>query len=538
MRTPDHRAAGLGCRVGELGAFLKIHRVGFDKRDPAQRVRDNDRYFGLQGEAELRHQGARCMDCGVPFCHEGCPLGNLIPDWNDLVYRGRWHDAIERMHATNNFPEFTGRVCPAPCESACVLSINAEPVTIQQIEMAIAERAWSEGWIAPEPPPRRTGRCVAVIGSGPAGLAVAAELNRCGHLVTVYERDEGAGGMMRFGVPDAKLEKWVIDRRVSVLEQEGIRFVYDTDVGRDMGAAELADRHDAVVVAIGSRVQRDLELPGRELDGIHLAMDYLYQRNRWVALQQGRPSRPVAHGGEITAAGKRVVIIGGGDTGMDCLSNAHREAAHSAMLLDIYTELRPDRPDPRYPWPLPPKRTLSTYALDEGGDRHWETEVTGFTGQHGTVSHVHARRVAGNSSADLTPVPESELALEADLVLIAIGFLGPERDGPVRQFGLEIDRRGNIRTRQTYRTSHRGVYACGDARLGQSLIVTAIAEGRKCARIVNGDLGGSPLDADREQLALGAWSGDPDLTLRHEAEAAGTLRPEEFFTGPANRQRE
>lgn len=521
--------------MGELGAFLKIDRVGFDKRDPAERVRDYDPYFGLAPEAELRRQGARCMDCGVPFCHEGCPLGNLIPDWNDLVYRDRWQDAIERMHATNNFPEFTGRVCPAPCESACVLSINAEPVTIQQLEMAIAERAWSEGWIVPVAPSRRTGKTVAVVGSGPAGLAVAAELNRSGHLVTVYERDEGPGGMMRFGVPDAKLEKWVIDRRVTVLEQEGISFVYDTDVGRDLDSGELADRHDAVVVAIGSRVQRDLELPGRELGGIHLAMDYLYQRNRWVAAQQGRHPRTTPRDHTITAAGKRVLIVGGGDTGMDCLSNANREAAQSGMLLDVYAALSVDGPDPRYPWPLPPKRTPGTYALDEGGNRQWETGVTGFSGDHGTVARIHARRVTGDSSSELAPVPGSEFEVEADLVLIAIGFLGPDRDGPVREFGLELDRRGNIRTRQTYRTSHPGVYACGDARLGQSLIVTAIAEGRKCARIVNRDLGGSPLDADRERLAVGAWSGDPDRRLRHEAEAAGTLRPEEFFSGPGSR---
>ena len=520
--------------MGELGAFLKINRFGFDKRDPAERVRDYGRYFSIQGEDELRRQGARCMDCGVPFCHEGCPLGNLIPDWNDLVYRGLWRDAIELMHSTNNFPEFTGRVCPAPCESACVLSINAEPVTIQQIEMAIAERAFKEGWIVPKPPSRRTGKTAAVVGSGPAGLAGAAELNKSGHLVTVYERDEAPGGMMRFGVPDAKLEKWVIDRRVDVLEQEGIHFVYDTDVGRDLDTAELADRHDAVVVAIGSRVQRDLLLPGRELGGIHLAMDYVYQRNRSVAAQQGRHARTPDPQEEITAAGKRVVIVGGGDTGMDCLSNAHRQDARDGMLLDIYLALSSHGPDPRYPWPLPPKRTATTYALDEGGSRWWETEVTGFSGVDGAVNSVHARRVAGSSSADVTPVRGSEFTVDADLVLIAIGFLGPERNGPVRQLDLKLDSRGNISTRQTYRTSHERVYACGDARLGQSLIVTAIAEGRKCARIVNRDLGGSPLDADRERLALGVWSGDPDRTLRHEAEAAGTLRPEEFFSGPGS----
>jgi glutamate synthase (NADPH/NADH) small chain len=523
--------------MGELGAFLKIHRVGFDKREPDQRVEDYKQYFDLQPEQELARQGARCMDCGVPFCHEGCPLGNLIPDWNDLVYRGKWRDAVDQLHLTNNFPEFTGLICPAPCESACVLAINDDPVTIEQIELAIIERAWAEGWVVPEPPDRRSGRSVAVVGTGPAGLAVAAELNRCGHSVTVYERDEGPGGLLRFGVPDAKLEKWKIDRRVSILEQEGIEFVYNTDVGRDISVGDLQESHDALVLAVGSRVPREMEVPGRELKGIHPAMDYLYQRNRWVAAQEGRPSRSPEPGKEISARGKKVIVIGGGDTGMDCISNSHREDAETVVMLDVYAELSGGR-DPRAPWPLPPKRTASTYALEEGGKRRWGTEVTGFGGKDGHVSHVYARRVTGSSSRDLTPVPGSEFVLEADLALIAIGFEHPEHEGLVKGLGLEVDRRGNIRTRQTYRTSMGRVYACGDARIGQSLVVTAIAEGRKCARIINADLGGSPMDADREMLAVGAWSGESDRTLRHEAEAAGTVRPgEEFFTGPATRDR-
>ncbi len=524
--------------MGELGAFLKIHRVGFDKRDPRERVRDYKQYFSLRPEEELSRQGARCMDCGIPFCHEGCPLGNLIPEWNDLVYRGKWRDAIDQLHATNNFPEFTGRICPAPCESACVLAINDEPVTIEQIEMAIAERAFEEGWVVPDTPARRTGKRVAVIGAGPSGLAAAAELNHCGHHVTVYERDEGPGGLMRFGVPDAKLEKWIIDRRVDILHREGIKFVYHTDVGRDIAATELAERHDALVVTIGSRVSRDLDVPGRELEGVHFAMDYLYQRNRWVAAQEGRPYKPTEPGSEISAKGKRVLVIGGGDTGMDCISNSHREGAVSVVMLDVYAELPPDGRDPRHPWPLPPKRTYTTYALDEGGKRRWGTAVTGFIGTGGRVSQVWARKVTGTSSRDLTPVPGTEFVLDADLVLIAIGFEHPEHDGLVAQLNLDIDRLGNIRTRQTYRTSMDGVYACGDARIGQSLVVTAIAEGRKCARIVNKDLGGSAMDADREKLAIGAWSGEPDRTLRHEAEAAGTVRPgEEFFSGPGTRTR-
>jgi glutamate synthase (NADPH) small chain len=523
--------------MGELGAFLKIHRVGFRKRDPRARVGDYDQYFALQPEPELRRQGARCMDCGVPFCHEGCPLGNLIPDWNDLVYRGKWREAVEQLHATNNFPEFTGLICPAPCESACVLAINDDPVTIEQVELAIVTRGFEEGWIVPEVPDRRTGKTVGIVGSGPAGLAAAAELNKCGHAVTVYERDEGPGGLLRFGVPDAKLEKWIIDRRVELLEREGVQFVYECEIGGELTAADLQERHDAVVLAIGSRHARDLEVPGRELSGIHPAMDYLYQRNRWVAAEQGRPSRAVAPGEEITARGRRVIVIGGGDTGMDCISNSHREQARTVVMLDVYAKLS-EGEDPRAPWPLPPKRTASTYALDEGGKRRWGTEVTGFGGTDGRVTHVYARQVTGSSSRDLTPVPGSEFVLEADLVLIAIGFEHPEHDGAVTELGLDLDRRGNVRTQQTYRTSVGRVYACGDARIGQSLVVTAIAEGRKCARIVNHDLGGSPMDADRERLAVGAWSGESDRTLRHEAETAGSVRPgEAFFTGPATRDR-
>jgi glutamate synthase (NADPH/NADH) small chain len=529
--------------MGELGAFLKIHRVGFDKRDPATRVGDYKQYFALQPEDELRRQGARCMDCGVPFCHEGCPLGNLIPDWNDLVYRDKWRDAIDQLHATNNFPEFTGLICPAPCESACVLKINDDPVAIEQIELSIVTRAFEEGWIVPEPPERRSGRTVAVVGSGPAGLAVAAELNKSGHSVTVYERDEGPGGLLRFGVPDAKLEKTIIDRRVAILAQEGIEFVYNTAIGVDVTADELQERHDAVVVAIGSRVSRLLDVPNADLPGIHPAMDYLYQRNRWVAAFASDPPRPAREpeGGwgsehQITAAGKKVIVIGGGDTGMDCVSNANREGAASVIMLDVYAQL-PDGEDPRTPWPLPPKRTTMTYALEEGGKRRWGTEVTGFGGKDGVVSHVYARQVTGTSSRDLTPVPGSEFVLEADLVLFAIGFEHAEHAGLVDQLGIDVDRRGNIRTRQTYRSSVGRVYACGDARVGQSLVVTAIAEGRRCARVVNADLGGSPMDADRERLAVGAWSGESDQTLRHQAEAAGSVRPgDEFFSGPATRR--
>ncbi|MFL5820765.1 MAG: glutamate synthase subunit beta [Solirubrobacteraceae bacterium] len=499
--------------MGELGGFLKIHRVGFDKRDPHDRINDYRQYFRLQPEDELRRQGGRCMDCGVPFCHEGCPLGNLIPDWNDLVYRGDWRTAIDQLHATNNFPEFTGLICPAPCESACVLDINDDPVAIEQIELGIAERAWQEGWIVAEPPERRTGRTVAVVGSGPAGMAVAAELNQLGHEVTVYERDEGVGGLMRFGVPDAKLEKWIIDRRAGVLEQEGVRFECNVDVGTDVTSAELRKRFDAVVLAIGSRVHRELEVPGRELDGVHFAMDYLYQRNRYVARLEGRASRDPEH--PIVAEGKHVVVVGGGDTGMDCISNAIREGALDVKMLDVYPELPPSGRPANTPWPLPPKRTLTTYALDEGGQREWNAEVTALEGRDGGVTTVHGRRVEGTSSRDLRPVPGSEHMLPADLVLIAIGFAHPEHEGPIAELELDLDARGNVKA-PVYGASLDGVFACGDARVGQSLVVTAIAEGRKCARMVNRYLGGGDGRTPEPEF------GDAHF-IETEAQTAGTI---------------
>jgi glutamate synthase (NADPH/NADH) small chain len=485
--------------MGEVGGFLKIHRADFVKRDPAQRVGDYDQYFDLQPEPELREQGARCMDCGVPFCHEGCPLGNLIPEWNDLVYRGKWREALDALHLTNNFPEFTGRICPAPCESACVLAINSDPVTIEQIELSIVERGFDEGWIVAEPPSHETGRKVAVVGSGPAGLAVAQELRRLGHGVTVFERDEGPGGLLRFGVPDAKLPKDVIDRRIKLLEEEGIEFRFGVEIGVDIDAQQLRDDHDAVVVAMGSRVHRDMDAPGRENEGIHFAMDYLYQRNRAVAAAAGRESRWTEH--EISAKGKKVVVIGGGDTGMDCISNALREGAEEVTLLDVYGELPESGRDERTPWPLSPKRTKSTYALDEGGKRQWGTEVTEFGGDGGKLTKVHAHKVEGPSSRELVAVAGSEQVIDADLALIAIGFTHPEHGGLVEQLGLSLDARGNLKA-PVFSSSVDGVFACGDARIGQSLVVTAIAEGRRCARLVNRHLGGEPTSADRDRIAV------------------------------------
>jgi glutamate synthase (NADPH/NADH) small chain len=518
--------------VGELGGFLRLERVGFDKRNPKERVRDFRQYFSLPDDRTLRDQGARCMDCGVPFCHEGCPLGNLIPDWNDLVYRDKWRDALAKLHATNNFPEFTGLICPAPCESACVLDINDDPVTIEQIELAIVTRGFEEGWICADPPEARTGRSVGVVGSGPAGLAVAAELNGHGHNVTVYERDEGPGGLLRFGVPDAKLEKWIIDRRVSLLEEEGIEFAYGVDVGRDVAADELRRRHDALVVAIGSREHRELDVAGRHLAGVHFAMEYLYQRNRAVAAEEGRPARETPSEEVISAAGKRVVVVGGGDTGMDCISNALREGAKEVLLLDVYPPLPEDGRPAAAPWPLPPKRTRTTYALDEGGDRRFGTQVTELAGRDGRVTGVLGRRVEGTSSRDLRAMPGSDFDVPADLVLIAIGFSHPEHDGLVSDLRLDLDRRGNVRA-PVYGTKLEGVFACGDARVGQSLVVTAIAEGRRCARVIDQYLGGTGEARRISAEAMFAFEDGDPYSLRHQAETARTVTVgDAFWSGP------
>jgi glutamate synthase (NADPH/NADH) small chain len=439
------------------------------------------------------------MECGVPFCHNGCPLGNLIPDWNDLVYRDRWREAIDQLHATNNFPEFTGKLCPAPCEAACVLEIReGDAVSIKQIEVAIVNRAWDEGWIVPRPPAVETGRTVAVIGAGPAGLAAAQQLRRAGHAVTVYERDEAGGGLVRFGVPDFKIEKWVIERRLDQLVAEGVRFEYGVDVGGDVDAADLRARHDAVVIATGSRVPRDLPVPGRELDGVHFAMEYLYGRNRWVAernVAEGTslrvPGRRNPNPSAITAAGKHVIVIGGGDTGADCVGNAHREGAASVTQIELLGEPPASRPDDLTPWPLWPMKMRRSYAIKEGGEQDFSISTTKLTGSGGRVEEIHWVRNTGRPPFD--PVPGTDESHPADLVLLAMGFLAPEQ-GLLDALGVEKDARGNAKA-GAYATSADGVFAAGDARRGQSLIVWAINEGRQCARMADRYLRALPVQA-------------------------------------------
>jgi glutamate synthase (NADPH/NADH) small chain len=479
--------------MGKLGGFLKIERHGVPRRDPSERAHDFSEFLLPRPVAELREQGARCMDCGVPFCHNGCPLGNLIPDWNDLVYHDRFEDAIAQLHATNNFPEFTGRLCPAPCEAACVLEIReGDAVTIKQIENSIINRAWDEGWVTPQPPrrDRETGQAVAVVGSGPAGMAAAQQLRRAGHRVTLFERDEAIGGLVRFGVPDFKIEKTVVQRRAEQLAAEGVEVRCGVEVGSDISVDELRENFDAVVLATGSRVPRDLPVPGRELGGVHFAMDYLYQRNRFVARELGpQPTvgQPqIAH--EISAAGKDVVVIGGGDTGADCVGNSLREGARSVVQLELLSEPPPHRPDDRTPWPQWPLKYRLSYAMEEAtelgvGEQDFSVTTTAFA-DDGSGALAGVRIAQAGSEPPFAPLPGTERELPAQLVLLAMGFLHPEQE-LLDQLGVAKDPRGNVKSIEPYTTSVKGVFAAGDARRGQSLIVWAINEGRQCARMVD-----------------------------------------------------
>ena len=463
--------------MGKPTGFMEFTREGPTRRPVDERVKDWQEVYQPFPVLKLMEQGARCMDCGVPFCHTGCPLGNIIPDWNDLVYRGQWQEAIRRLHATNNFPEFTGRLCPAPCEEACVLGINEPPVTIKNIENSIVERAFAEGWVVPEPPAKRTGKKVAIVGSGPAGLACAQQLNRAGHLVTVFERADRVGGLLRYGIPEFKMEKRVLDRRLAILEAEGIVFKTNASIGGNVPADQLKREFDAVVLAAGSTLPRDLPVPGRELKGIHFAMDFLPLQNKRCEGDQ------VPESEFISAAGKNVIIIGGGDTGVDCLGTVHRQGCKSVVQLELLPKPPPGR-DATMPWPYWPTILRTSSAHDEGGQRDWSVATKQFTGANGSVEKLHAVRldwVKDNGRDVMREVPGSEFTLDAELVLLAMGFLGPERKGMLEQLGVEIDPRGNVNADENYMTTVPGVFAAGDARRGQSLIVWAIWEGREAA---------------------------------------------------------
>jgi glutamate synthase (NADPH) small chain len=461
--------------------FLTTERQTPTRRPVDVRIRDwREVYEDFPAES-VRKQAGRCMDCGIPFCHNGCPLGNLIPEWNDLVWRDDWREASERLHATNNFPEFTGRLCPAPCETSCVLGINQPAVTIKQVEVSIIDRAWDEGWVVPQPPSRLTGKTVAVVGSGPAGLAAAQQLARAGHTVAVYERADRIGGLLRYGIPEFKMEKRHVDRRLAQMEAEGVRFRTGVEVGVDVHADDLRRRYDAVVIAIGATEWRDLPVPGRDLAGIHQAMEFLPLANRVV---EGDLSEA-----PISAAGKHVVIIGGGDTGADCLGTSHRQGAASVTQLEIMPRPTEERPSSQ-PWPTYPMTYRVSSAHEEGGDRLYAVNTQRFVGEDGKVTGLELSEVEFREGR-FQPVEGTTRVLPADLVLLAMGFTGPERSGLVEQFGVRLDERGAIARDRGYATDVNGVFVAGDAGRGQSLIVWAIAEGRAAAAAVDAWLGGS-----------------------------------------------
>lgn len=459
--------------MGKPTGFKEFTRELPKKKGVKDRLKNFKEFYLPFPEEKVKSQAARCMDCGVPTCHAGCPLGNLIPDWNDLVYSNQWKAALHELHSTNNFPEFTGRLCPAPCEEACVLGINEPAVTIEEIEKQIIERAFKEGWVAPEPPTVRTGKTVAVVGSGPAGLAAAQQLNRAGHVVTVFERDDRIGGLLRYGIPDFKMEKSVIDRRIDIMEQEEVGFRTSIDVSAD----DLVS-FDAVVLCIGAMKGRDIPIEGRDLAGVHLAMTFLPQQNRVVAGDTVKD--------QILATGKHVIVIGGGDTGSDCIGTSNRQGAKSVTNFELLPQPPEGRPE-HQPWPYWPMRLRTSSSHEEGVHREWGILTKKFVGKDGHVTGLTTVNVEfvpppNGGPPEMKEVAGTEKEWPADLVLLALGFTGPEQDGIIGQLGLELDARGNIKTGADYRTSVPRVFAAGDARRGQSLIVWAISEGREAAR--------------------------------------------------------
>jgi glutamate synthase (NADPH/NADH) small chain len=474
--------------MGKATGFLEIKRDKQPYRPVRERLGDFKQVMRSWPEDMLQAQGARCMDCGTPFCHKGCPLGNIIPDWNDLMYRNRWREAAERLHATNNFPEFTGTLCPAPCEGSCVLGINDDPVTIRAIELAVIEHAFAAGWITPVPPTFRTGKRVAVVGSGPAGLAAAQQLNRAGHSVTVYERADRIGGLLRYGIPEFKMEKRLLDRRLALLQEEGIHFRANADVGINVSIEELRRDFDVILLAGGATFPRDLKVPGRELRGIHFAMEYLPLQNRVCEGEN------LGEGMFISAKENGVAIIGGGDTGADCLGTALRQGAASVHQFELLPAPPKERTSEN-PWPLWPNVFRTSSAHEEGGIREFCISTTRFSGRDGHVERLHGVRVEfvsnGNGRQVMQEIPGTEFDIEVDLVLLAMGFLGPERNGMLDQLGVRFTERGSVWVDEHWMTSVSGVFSAGDMRRGQSLIVWAIAEGRQAAKAIDLYLMGS-----------------------------------------------
>jgi glutamate synthase (NADPH/NADH) small chain len=468
--------------MGKVTGFLEFERLQEAQEPPQERVRHWREFVRPLTDEQAGVQGARCMDCGTPFCMSGCPIHNIIPDWNDLVFRQDWRQALETLHSTNNFPEFTGRVCPAPCEAACTLNINDDPVGIKSIEHAIIDKGWEMGWVSPQPPQRKSGRRVAIVGSGPAGLACAQQLARAGHDVIVYEKNDRIGGLLRYGIPDFKMEKHLIDRRLEQMRAEGVEFRVNQHIGRNVPAAVVAAEHDAVVLAGGAEAPRDLPVPGRELAGIHFAMEFLPQQNRVVAGDR-IPD-------QILATGKHVVVIGGGDTGSDCVGTSNRHGALSITQFELLPQ-PPEQEDKPLVWPYWPVKLRTSSSHEEGCRRDWAVATKRFEGRAGRVEKLIAARVEWKDGR-MQEIPGSEFAIRADLVLLAMGFVGPVQEGLLQELGVEKDARGNVKAdTENYRTSLSKVFAAGDMRRGQSLVVWAIREGRQCARAVDEFLMGS-----------------------------------------------
>jgi len=461
--------------MGKITGFLEIDRVDRDYLPVEERLKNYNEFIIPLGDKGTRDQAARCMDCGIPYCHNGCPVNNQIPDWNDLVYRGDWLKALKNLHSTNNFPEFTGRICPAPCEASCTLNIPDTPVAIKSIENAIVDKGWEEGWIHPQVNPNKTGKKVAVVGSGPAGMAAAQQLVRAGHEVHLYEKAQQIGGLMRYGIPNFKLDKKVIDRRVEQMVAEGVVLHTGVHIGKDISIDDLAAQYDAVAMAGGAEKPRDLPIPGRELDGIHFAMDFLSQQNRRVT------GEPLDNVSPILAGGKHVVVIGGGDTGSDCIGTSNRQGALSVTQIEIMPA-PPEKENKALVWPNWPLKMRTSSSQEEGVERDFAVATVKFDGENGKVTALHCAR----ADEKFQPIPGTEFVLKADLVLLAMGFLGPVQDGMVKDSGVDLDKRGNVFADTfQYKTSKEKLFSCGDMRRGQSLVVWAIREGRQCARSID-----------------------------------------------------